>query len=36
MIREEYKYILERYHSIPILKKLNVDPQSSELEDLIS
>lgn len=36
MTREEYKYILERYHSIPILKKLNIGPQYSELVDLIS
>ena len=34
MTQEEYKHILERYHSAPILKKLNIDPQSSEHPDM--
>lgn len=34
MTREEYKHILERYHSTPILRRLDIDPQSSEHPDM--
>lgn len=34
MTREEYKHILERFHSRPILKKLDIVPQSSEHPDM--
>lgn len=34
MTQEEYKHILERFHSSPILKKLNINPQSSEHPDM--
>lgn len=34
MTREEYKHILERFHSRPILNKLQIDPLSSEHPDM--
>lgn len=34
MTQEEYKHILERYHVTSILKKLDIDPQSSEHPDM--
>lgn len=34
MTREEYKHILERFHSRPILNKLHIDPLSSEHPDM--
>ena len=34
MTQEEYKHILERFHSSPILKKLDIVPQSSEHPDM--
>lgn len=34
MTREEYKHILERFHSRPILKKLDIVPQSSKHPDM--
>lgn len=34
MTREEYKHILERFHSRPILNKLQIDPLSFEHPDM--
>lgn len=34
MTREEYKHILERFHSRSILKKLDIVPLSSEHPDM--
>ena len=34
MTQGEYKHILERFHSSPILKKLDIVPQSSEHPDM--
>lgn len=35
MNKEEYKHIIERYYSTPILKKLEINPESSDSPDLV-
>ncbi|MBR5215343.1 MAG: hypothetical protein IKV80_03865 [Bacteroidales bacterium] len=35
MNKEEYKHIIERYHSTSILKKLEINPESSDSPDLV-
>ena len=35
MNKEEYKHIIERYHSTSILKKLEINPESSDSPDLL-